>query len=330
MLNQFRKIIKKYNLISPNDKLLVGVSGGPDSVCLLFLLNSIEKEYCLKIYVSHLDHMIRKDSHRDALFVSKLAKELGLPFYSKRINVKCLAKDASLEQEARRLRYDFFFKTARRLNINKIALGHNADDQAETVLMRIIRGTGLYGLAGILPKRDIDGFTIIRPLIEISKKSIIEFLKSKKLKYVIDITNKEELYLRNRLRNKLIPELQKYNSNIKNSLCNLAQNASLDYEYIKKESYRAFKYVFAVVKSDTVKLRSIKLKNQDIAIQRMIFRIAVEKLKGDIRRFTYNHWLECKDLIDNRPIGSIVYLPASISAKKDKKNITIFKQKSLT
>lgn len=174
------KTIKRCNLIRQNDKIVVGVSGGPDSVALLYILNFLKNELKITLHVAHLDHMLRKDSHQDRIFVENLAKKLKLPVTSTDINVKAIAKRGSIEEICRNVRLGFLFKVAKDINADKIALGHNLDDQAETILMRIIRGTGLHGLSGILPKRQIYGYTIIRPLIEIKRKEIEAFLKKKR------------------------------------------------------------------------------------------------------------------------------------------------------
>ncbi len=175
------KTIKRCSLIRQGDRIVVGVSGGPDSVALLYILNSLKNKFKITLHVAHLDHMLRKDSHQDRIFVENLAKKLKLPVTATNINVKAIAKRGSVEEIARNARLGFLFKVAKDINADRIALGHNLDDQAETILMRIIRGTGLYGLSGILPKRQIYGYTIIRPLIEVRRNKITAYLKKKKI-----------------------------------------------------------------------------------------------------------------------------------------------------
>ena len=157
ILDKVKKTIKKYNLIQKGDKIVVAVSGGPDSVALLYLLYSLRKDLKITLHIAHLDHSLRKDSYKDREFVEGLAQRLKLPITTSQINVKELAKKGSLEEIARNARLGFLFRVAQGIKADKIALGHSIDDQAETVLMRILRGTGLYGLAGILPKRNIAG-----------------------------------------------------------------------------------------------------------------------------------------------------------------------------
>src|SRR3989339_2008737 len=216
--------VKEYGLIRKFDRIVLGVSGGPDSIALLYCLLALKEEYRLTLHIAHLNHMLRpKDSVKDAEFVRLLAKKLGLACAIKKVNLKGLKK-GSLEEAARKARLDFFLDTAKRIKADKIALGHTLDDQAETVLMRLLRGSGLLGLSGILPKRDILGFTVIRPLLGIKRKEIENFLKAKRIIPRVDASNLDQAYFRNRIRHKLLPGLEKYNPNIKEVLAGSAQN----------------------------------------------------------------------------------------------------------
>ena len=241
IIEKVKNTIKRCRLIDKYDKIIVGVSGGPDSLALLYILNTLKKELKLKIHIAHLDHMLRKNSAQDRKFVEGLARKLKLPVTTAQINVKALAKKGSLEEIARNARLGFLFKVARDTRADKIALGHNLDDQAETVLMRILRGTGLYGLAGILPKREISGYQIIRPLIEVRRKEIETYLKQKKIRPRIDISNSQEIYFRNKIRHKLLPLLEKeYNKNAKEVLSNMAETVGNDYDYLSGKAKAAY------------------------------------------------------------------------------------------
>ena len=320
ILRKIKNTIKTYNLINKGDRIVVGVSGGPDSTCLLYLLNGLKKEFRLRLHIAHLDHMLRKDSCKDRGFVKKIGERLEIPVTSARINVKELAKYGSLEEIARNARLGFLFKVARDVKAKKIALGHNFDDQAETVLMRIIRGAGLYGLSGILAKRNIAGFEIIRPLLEVKRKEIEAYLKSKKIKPRIDISNKHNLYFRNKIRNRLLPLLkEEYNKNIKEVLAGMAQNTGSDYDYLQHVAERSMRGLKA-------KLNLDKLKKLHPAIQRLILRRAIASVKGDTRRITFKHIKEIEDLILNRPKNSVVDLPKGISVVK-KKHLFFYRKK---
>ena len=320
ILDKVRNTIKKYNLIGRNDKIVIAVSGGPDSVALFYLLNSLKKEFKLTLHIAHLDHMLRNDSYRDAEFVKKLAEKFRLPLALTQINVKELSRKGSLEEIARNARLGFLFKVAKEIKADKIALGHHLDDQAETVLMRILRGSGLYGLAGISPKRNIAGYQIIRPLIETRRKEVEAFLKQRKIKPRLDSSNLEDLYLRNRVRNRLLPLLEKgYNKNIKEVLSNMAENVGYDYDYLIHAAHIAMKRL-----GPKVNLK--KLLKLHPAIQRLVLRLNISRLQGDTRRITFQHIREIEDLILNRPVSSIVDLPKGVSVVKRKKQLYFYRR----
>jgi tRNA(Ile)-lysidine synthase len=300
--------ISKYSLIRPKEKVLVGVSGGPDSVCLLYLLKRLN--FCL--HIAHLDHMLRGDSADDCRFVKGLAKRLNIPITCARINVKQKARGYSLEEAARNARIDFLLKTAAKVKAKKIALGHNLDDQAETVLMRIIRGTGLSGLSGILFKRRIRNIDIIRPLLGVKRAAIESYLKAGGIRFRTDKTNTDEAFLRNKVRHKLLPNLEKeYNKNIKELLSNLAQNAGGDYDFISASVSKLYR-----IKGE--RLRLDRLCTLPLPALRMKLREAIAFIQKDTRRITFKHIRELEDLVFNRPQGSVVDLPRGISAAKDK------------
>jgi tRNA(Ile)-lysidine synthase len=320
ILEKVKDAVKKYGLLNKNDTILIGVSGGPDSVALLHILNSLKNEFKLKLHIAHFDHMLRKDSGKDTHFVRKLADDLKINFTSVKVGVKRIAGKGSLEEIARNARLKFFFQTAKKFKADKIALGHNRDDQAETVLMRILRGTGLYGLAGILPKRQLNGFIVIRPLIAVSRKEIDSFLRKNKIKTRQDPTNLKNLYLRNKIRNHLLPLLEeKYNRNIKEVLVNMGETAATDYEYL---SYLAGRTYRKLGKRLNLK-RFLRLHP---AIQRLILRMYIVKLTGSTRRINFQHIKEIEDMISRRPVNSAVDLPKGISVKKKKSCLYFYKR----
>lgn len=310
--------IEKYSLINKNDRIVVGVSGGADSVCLLFLLHSLQKELKFSLHVAHLDHMLRKESGKDAQFVEELSQRLKIPFSIGKIKVKDLAKNISLEEAARNARLAFLSKVASKIKAKKVALAHNFDDQVETVLMRILRGTGLSGLSGISPKRKMDNVEIIRPLLEVKRKDIENFLKLKRISFRIDRSNKDEIFFRNKIRHKLLPLLEKeYNNNIREVLFNLAQNAGSDYDYLKVSAARFFK-------KNKTKLNLSRLIKLHPSIIRLKLRTAISCIQGNTRRITFKHIQELEDLISNRPQDSIVHLPKGIFVVKKQNSLNFF------
>ncbi len=320
LITKVKSTIEKYCLLEKGDGVVVGVSGGADSLSLLHILNAIKKEFGLKLYVAHLDHMLRKGSIGDRKFVVREAEKLGIPVIWKEINIKKLADKGSIEEICRNKRLDFLFEAAKKFRADKIALGHNLDDQAETVIMRILRGSGLYGLSGILPKRKLYGFTIIRPLLEVKRKEIEAYVKRKKIKPRVDHSNFQDIYLRNKIRNKLLPVLEKnYNNNIKQVLSNTAENIAQDYDFLNQACVAAAKRLG----------RNINLKQFSklhIAVQRMVVRLKINRLKGNTRGITFKHIQEIEDLILTRPINSLVDLPGNISVKKTGQNLIFYRR----
>ena len=320
ILEKVKNTVQEYQLLNKNDRVLVGVSGGPDSVTLLYLLNSLKNEFKLKFHVAHFDHMLRKDSSKDAVFVKKLSAELNIPFTTAKVRVRKLARKGSLEEIARNARLNFFFQAAKKVKADKIALGHNLDDQAETVLMRILRGTGLYGLAGILPKRKINGFTIIRPLIAVSRKEIEGYLYKNKIKTRLDATNLKNIYFRNKIRNHLLPLLEKkYNRNIKVVLANMGETVALDYEYLSWVAARANQ-------SLGKRLNLKRFLGLHPAIQRLILRMNIAKFAGNTRKIGFQHIKEIENLISRRPVNSVVDLPKEVSVMKKGAYILFYKR----
>jgi tRNA(Ile)-lysidine synthase len=315
---KIEETIKRYNLIKPQEKVILGVSGGADSVALAHILNHLKKPLEFKLYIAHLDHALRDVSKKEAIFVKDLAKRLNVPFVLKRVDIKKLPEKLSIEEKARNARFRFFLTLAKKINADKIATAHNFNDQAETVLMRLIRGTGLQGLSGIMPIREIDGISVIRPLLMIKREEIENFLKIKKIKFCVDKSNRSKLYFRNKIRHSLLPYLEKdYNKNIKEALFNFGLNAGSDYDYLKCSMQH-------LLKGNKTRLNLKSLYSLHSSALRFKIREAIRVLQGDTRRITFKHIQEVEDLIFTRPVESIVDLPKGLSVKKKKKNLLFY------
>ena len=318
----FKNTLKKYDLLKKKDKVILGVSGGPDSVCMLYQFFQIKKEYKIQLVCAHFNHSLRKEADREEEFIRKLCAKLEIKFVSEKKDVQSFFDGDSLEQTARKLRLDFFMKVSRRVKIKKVALAHHKDDLIETVLMRMIRGSGLKGLRGFLPKTKFKSLTVIRPLVEVKKKEIIKWLEEQKISFCTDKSNFEDKFFRNRVRLKLLPLLEELNPNIVNNLYNLASNISLDYDFIYSFSRSKF---LALKRKETGKSLCLDLKGLkelSPAIFNNVVRIAIEELKGNTRRLEAKHLNELQDLVFRRPKGSIVDLP-DIIAKKEEKSLFI-------
>ena len=233
LVEKVRKTIKENNLIKEKDKIVVGVSGGPDSMCLLHVLIMLKNELKFDLVVAHINHMIRKEADSETEFVKDFCKKNAIECFVKRVDVlnKAIEEKLGTEEEGRIIRYEFFEEVRKNTKSNKIATAHNANDNAETVLMNLIRGTGTSGLKGIEYERDY----IIRPLLDCERVDIEKYCKIEKLDPKFDKSNKENTYTRNKIRNLLIPYIQKeFNPNIIESLNRLSDISKKEADYWKK------------------------------------------------------------------------------------------------
>lgn len=227
--DRLKASIQNYQLFKPGSTLGVACSGGPDSMALLFLLNELRMPWKLKLKVFHFNHRLRgKASDQDETFVKMTAKELGMAFVLGRAQKKEKRKSfESPEEAARRMRYAFFKKSAARHRVGCIATAHTLDDQAETVLMRILQGTGPKGLCGIQRKLERDRLLYIRPVLDFTKKELADFLKEYKISFRLDKTNRSSRFVRNRIRNQLLPVLRRrFNPRVEQALSRLPQIVS--------------------------------------------------------------------------------------------------------
>lgn len=232
--------IKRYNLIKSGDSIVIGVSGGPDSICLLHILNELKQELNFKIYVAHINHLIRKEAEEETEYVQEFCKKLRIECFVKRIDVQKEAKELKrgTEETGRKVRYEFFEEVLEKTKSNKIATAHNNNDKVETIIMNILRGSGTSGLKGIEPIRE---GKYIRPLIDIEREEIEKYCIENKLEPRIDKSNNENIYTRNKIRNIVIPYIkQEFNPNITKTINRLSEVAIEENEYLDKITERTF------------------------------------------------------------------------------------------
>ena len=237
MLNKILSTINKYNLIQKGDKIVIGVSGGPDSMCLLDSLYCLKDKLNIEIIVAHINHKIRKEADEETEYVKDYCKNKNIKCYVKKAEVEKLAKEQKLgtEEMGRKIRYDFFKEVAKKENANKIATAHNLNDNVETVMLNLLRGTGISGLKGIEIKRTEDNLEYIRPIRECERKDIEKYCEEQNLNPRIDKTNFENIYNRNKVRNELIPFLKKeFNPNILEGINRLSDLAREEEEYFEE------------------------------------------------------------------------------------------------
>lgn len=304
-------------MISPGDAILVGVSGGADSVALLHLLNRIKKEMGLSLYAGHINHMFRgEESEGDARLVEKLAREWGIPLVCERFNVpEYLNKNGLSAQEgAREVRYRFFKDTAARLGCSSIALGHHADDQAETVLLNLIRGSGMSGLSGIPPVRE---GVYIRPLIGARREQIETYCRFFGVPYRMDSSNLKTVYFRNRIRLELIPLLEKeYNPAVVESLNRLAGIIRDEDACLDEIARKAYEESVSSREAEKIKISLERMDGYPAAIKRRIIRIAFRELAGRGRTPAFEHVERAVELAFGPSHQAKMDLPGGVSLAK--------------
>ena len=304
------RFITQHRMIQPRETVLVGVSGGVDSLALLYALHTLRHQLNCQLHVAHLDHGFREDSAGDAVYVAEQADQLGIPISSIRIDVPQLMRDQKLSAEvaARQARYQFYECISKRIGATKIALGHHRGDQAETVLMNLLRGAGASGLKGILPIRE---GKFIRPLLAFSRKEIEDFVVQLGLQPRCDATNYQLNYLRNRVRLELIPTLERaYNTNIQNALNQTAELLQAESDYLEMLAHDAFQACRIESHTpDTVVLDRYLFREHHLALRRRILRLAVAEVFGEIRDLYFNHFESMLNLIDGEAPNSVLNLP---------------------
>ncbi len=311
LIKTVRQTIHRYQLLKSRETVIVGVSGGPDSVSLLHLLYELRQELGIHLHVAHVNHQLRKTADRDEQFVQALTHKLELK--STITKIKIPKGKGSLEELAREARFQALFKTAKNNDAHVIALGHTQDDLAETVLMRIIRGTGLKGLQSILPQRRFGSYRVIRPLLDISRQAIEKYLHFKKIPYRTDPTNAHMRFFRNKIRAELLPFLQsRYNPQIKEMLANLAKSTFLDYDFLYCEGQRHFHQLAKEITPKSICFKLYLFLKLHPSIQRMVLRAAIEHLKGSTKRLTLTHVENIEMLLGQTRQGSL-NLPYNIS-----------------
>ncbi|MCX6761527.1 MAG: tRNA lysidine(34) synthetase TilS [Candidatus Moranbacteria bacterium] len=275
LIKKIQNYIFANSLFGHGAKIVLGVSGGPDSTCLLSVFFKLQKKYGLELSIAHVNYHLRGyDSDQDEHFVEKLAEKYKLSLDI--LDAKIESGNKS-EEKLRDVRYAFLEEVRKENKFDFIAVAHNCDDQAETVLMRLIRGTGLAGLSAMNAKNG----KIIRPLLDTTRKEIIDYLKSNKLNYRIDKTNRESIYLRNKIRNKLIPYLEKnFNPNVKLVLAKSAKTFSEDYAVIEDATEKAW--------LENKKLSAKKILALPVAIQKRVLQRALAEKKSESIQENFN------------------------------------------
>ena len=311
MKSKVFETIKKYNLIEKGDKLVLGVSGGPDSIAMLDILNEIridkKNDLNFQIVVAHINHMIREESDDDEKFVKNFCKKKNIEFYSRSIDVQKLANTnkIGIEEAGRNARYEFFDEILKKTKSNKVAIAHNKNDKAETIIMNFMRGSGISGLKGIEEKRG----KYIRPLIECERIEIEDYCEKNNLQPRVDKTNFENEYTRNKIRNIVIPYVKReFNPNIINTLDRLSELVKEEEEYIEKQVKKSYYNLIVEETEKQIVLDLRKFNQEEKVIKSRLVLYTIMRLFGTSKGIEKIHVEDIIKLCNNN-IGNKYLTP---------------------
>lgn len=314
-----RKTIREFNLIEKNDSIVVGVSGGPDSMTLLSILLKLKEEFHLKIYVAHVNHMLRENAIKDEEYVKEFCKKNNIEIFIKKANISEIAQKEKigLEEAGRNIRYNFFEEVLKNTKSNKIAIAHNLNDRAETIIMNTLRGSGVSGLKGIEAKRK----KYIRPLIEIERYEIEKYCIENKINPRHDESNDDNTYTRNKIRNIVIPYIKnEFNPNIIKTLNRLSEIIKEEDEYVQSETEKIFKEILLTDEKNKIEFDPRKFNEQEKVIQKNLILLAIKKVKGStqgIEKVNIDDIIKlCNNNIGNKLIRPTKQLEIGIKNKR--------------
>jgi len=315
-------------MLQHGDRVLVGVSGGADSVTLLHILLHLSAGMALGIGVAHLNHALRgKESDCDAAFVESFARQLGVPCFStlQDVGLQRQKQGGSLEEAGRRARYRFYAQTAKTEGFAKIALGHHADDTAELVLMNMLRGAGPGGIAGIPPTRDPG---IIRPLIHARRHEIMAYIKDNNFAYVEDGSNRDMRFFRNRVRHELIPALREtYNPKVTDALVRMASISRTEEEWLDQITGHMMAAAVLAKQEGGLTLSTAYLSRLHLAAARRVVRNALKTIKNDVNGITLQHIDAVIDLVCMGPEHGELHLTGQLRVRRRGPRLLITKEK---
>jgi tRNA(Ile)-lysidine synthase len=342
LLDCARSTIERNQLLSPGDAVVIGVSGGPDSLCLLHLLLRLRDEYALRLHVAHLNHQLRGvEAEADAVFVTHLAAEWGVTATIESRDVRALARGRKLaiEEAARQVRYGFLGRVARAIGARKIAVGHNADDQAETICMHWLRGSGLAGLRGMQPvsrleELRLDGeelepsgkeseLLLIRPLLEIPRAEIEAYCAAHHLQPHFDRSNLDTTHYRNRLRHELLPFLETFNPGIRQVLLRSANILAADYAYLREQAAKAWAAVTLYEGREAISFDLAGWRALPLSLQRSVLREAIHRLRRSLRNINWVHIENAVRGLQTGNTGMVVTLPRELEATLGYEQFTV-------
>jgi len=324
--DKFKDFIEKENLISKKDRVLLGVSGGPDSLTMLDLFMKLAANKNLEIAVFHLNHLFRKEAKNEAKFVKKMCDNYNITCFVEKFNVPDFAENNKLssEQAARKIRMKFLFSYQEDFNFNKIALAHNKDDLVETVFLNIVRGCSLSGLSGIEPISNINNHKIIHPLLAISRDEIEKYCKKENLNPRYDKTNEETIYTRNKIRHNIIPYLEsEINPSLKDVVMRMANLVKEEDDYLNSLAEKHFSNIVIKEEEDRIEIDFNKFNKLDEVIKRRIMFNAIYKIKEVKADIYLKHYQEIKKLFTKNATNKKIDLPDKIKIKRVYKKLIL-------
>lgn len=308
MVKAVLKTIEKYNLIKANDKIVLGVSGGPDSLFMLDILNKLKDELQIEIVVAHINHMIRDEADEEEQFVKEFCEKINVEFYSKRIKAEEYANKnkIGLEEAGRKIRYEFFEEVLQKTKANKIAVAHNKNDKVETMIMHLLRGSGVSGLQGIQVQTNNK---IIRPIIEISREEIEKYCKEENLEPRIDKSNFDNTYTRNKVRNVVIPYInQEFNPNFIETMTRLSEVIAEENTFLNNLTKTEYQKIVLQKNEQEIVLDLKKFNELDNIIKKRIILYTVSNLRGGSQGIEKVHIEDIVKLCQNN-IGNKFLIP---------------------
>jgi len=315
LIDTVKKTILKHNMLEKDDTVIIGISGGPDSVALLHVLHDLREEYEIALIASHVNYKLRsQESEDDEEFVEKLCGKLEIPLYKKTCKLKEGEKPSSIQERARDARYDFFEELRRRRSANKIAVGHNLDDSVETIILNLVRGSGSKGMSGIPPTRG----KIIRPLIQCSRGEILEYLHANKLEYRLDSSNFENKYLRNKIRNLILPQLEDItNPELNKRIFSIGEVLGEEDDYLERTVANEVDKICSIRRSQdktTVEFSIDEFNEYHVALKRRFIRNAISRVAGNLDGFGKKHIDDILELAARKGRERRIHLPRETEA----------------
>lgn len=315
MKERVLQVIRDHCCVKEGSRLILAVSGGPDSICLLNLLKQLPYQIC----VAHLNHQLRAEAEQEAEFVKKLTASLGLPFFLESIDVEKMAKTKKIgiEEAARDARYKFLFEIAEKANSQAVITAHHADDQIETVLMNLIRGAGLRGMAGMSYCQTTQfshRIRLIRPLLDFWKDELLNYCTANHLDYFVDQSNLTNHYFRNKIRNHLLPILKGYNPNIKNAILRTSKTMAVDLDFIRASLEKEIDELLPLMKDGHISFSLKKYRSLPDSLKNYFLIDVFQRLRRDQAEVSFDLIDQTKCVLDEsnrmvaRNLGKEIFL----------------------